>query len=48
MQAMDRAVLSQAAEWVLVISNDATVGTGVDTTHLCFGTNTLIIEANCS
>jgi hypothetical protein len=48
MQAMKRAVSSQAAEWVLVMSDDATVCTGVDTTCLCFERNTLIIEVNCT
>jgi len=42
MQAMNRDVSSQAAEWVLVMSDDATVGTGVDTICLCFGRKTLI------
>ena len=48
MQAMNRAVSSQAAEWVLVTSDDAAAGTGVDTTCLCLGRNTLIIEVNCA
>ena len=48
MQAMNRAVSSQAAEWVLAMSDDATAGTGVGTTCLCFGRKTLIIEVNCT
>ena len=48
MQAMIRTLSSQAAEWVLVMSDDAPVGTGVDNTCLCLGRNTLIIEVNCT
>jgi hypothetical protein len=48
MRAMNWAVSSQAAEWVLVMSDDATVSTCVDTTCLCFGRKTLIIEVNCT
>jgi len=48
MQVMDRTLSSQAAELFLVMSDDETVGTVVDTTCLCFGRNTLIIEVNCA
>jgi len=48
MQAMNRTLSSKVAEWVLVMSDDATVGTGVENTCLCFGRNTLIIEVNCT
>jgi len=48
MQVMNRTLSFQTAEWFLVMSDDATVGTGVDNTCLCFGRNTLIIEVNCT
>jgi len=47
MQVMNRTLSSQAAEWFLVMSDDTYVGAGVDTTCLCFGRNTLLIEVNC-